>query len=103
MVVPWTGFAFAKLVRQSQPRNEARYVRFTSVLRPDELRDRKRRRVRVPYYEGIRIDEALNELAFFTVGSTGIRCRSRTALRGGSCCPGSMATRDRRPSSGSSS
>jgi len=72
MVVPWTGFAFAKLVRQSQPRNEARYVRFTSVLRPDELPGQKTQTwYEWPYYEGIRIDEALNELAFFTVGIYG--------------------------------
>jgi sulfoxide reductase catalytic subunit YedY len=72
MVVPWTGFPFAKLIQASQPRSEARYVRVKSVLRPDELPGQATQTWYTwPYYEGLRLDEAMNELAFFTVGLYG--------------------------------
>lgn len=72
MVVPWTGFPLAKLVRHSQPRSEARFVRFVSFDRPDEAPGQKRYDYyKWPYYEALRLDEALNELALFTVGIYG--------------------------------
>jgi sulfoxide reductase catalytic subunit YedY len=72
MIVPWTGFPFAALVAASAPRRAARYVRCTSFLRPDEAPGQKESTwYRWPYYEGIRLDEAMHELAFFTVGVYG--------------------------------
>jgi len=72
MVVPWAGFAFSKLVQASQPKSNAKYVRFTSVNRPDELPGQKQQTwYKWPYYEGLRLDEAMNEMAFFTVGIYG--------------------------------
>lgn len=72
MVVPWSGFAFAKLVQASQPHPEARYVRLTSLLRPDEMPGQEQQHwYKWPYYEGLRLDEAMNELAFFTTGIYG--------------------------------
>jgi sulfoxide reductase catalytic subunit YedY len=72
MVVPWVGFPFAALVRASQPKSEARFVRFKSLLRPDEMPGQASQKWYTwPYYEGLRLDEALSELALFTVGIYG--------------------------------
>ena len=72
MVVPWTGFALHKLLRASEPRSEARFVRFVSLLRPEELPGQKQYDwYQWPYYEGLRLDEAMHELTFFTVGIYG--------------------------------
>lgn len=72
MVVPWTGFPLADLVKASEPKSDAKYVRFLSFLRPDEAPGQKSyTQYEWPYYEALRIDEAMNELAFFTVGIYG--------------------------------
>ncbi|NIW25608.1 MAG: protein-methionine-sulfoxide reductase catalytic subunit MsrP, partial [Gammaproteobacteria bacterium] len=72
MVVPWTGFALNKLLVASQPQSQARFVRFVSILRPDELPGQKKYDYyKWPYYEGLRLDEAMHELSFFTTGIYG--------------------------------
>lgn len=72
MVIPWTGFPLAALLRQSRPRAGATHVRFTSFLRPDEAPGQEKQPwYKWPYYEGLRIDEAMHDLAFFTVGMYG--------------------------------
>jgi len=72
MVVPWTGFALNRLLSASEPQGAARFVRFVSILRPDELPGQKEYHwYQWPYYEALRLDEAMHELAFFTVGIYG--------------------------------
>ncbi len=70
MTVPWTGFPLASLLRMVQPKSEATHVRLLSFHRPDEAPNQKEATwYRWPYYEGLRIDEAMNEL---TLAATGI-------------------------------
>ena len=72
MVVPWTGFPLALLLQASEPRAAATHVRFVSFLRPDEAPGQKQFTwYQWPYYEGLRLDEAMHDLAFFTVGIYG--------------------------------
>jgi sulfoxide reductase catalytic subunit YedY len=72
VVVPWTGFPLAALLELVQPTERARYVRFVGFLRPDEAPGQKRQTwYSWPYYEGLRIDEAMNELAFLATGMYG--------------------------------
>jgi len=72
MVVPWTGFEFSKLIAASAPRPGATHVRLTSLLRPNEMPGQEKMHwYKWPYYEGLRLDEAMNELAFFTTGIYG--------------------------------
>ncbi len=72
MAVPWTGFAFHELVRRVEPRSTARYVRFITFDRPDEaVGQREQDWYEWPYYEGLRMDEAMNELAFVATGIYG--------------------------------
>jgi len=71
MVIPWTGFPLKVLLDRVQPNSKAKYVAFTSVSRPKELPGQQRNVLNWPYKEGLRLDEAMNPLAFFTVGLYG--------------------------------
>ena len=72
MVVPWTGFQLSKLIEKVEPKPEAKFLRFESAGRPEQMPsyDRlKRQGYPLPYNEGLRLDEAMNQL---TMGVTGI-------------------------------
>lgn len=72
VVVPWTGFPLRALLERVEPRNDARFVRFVSFLRPEQAFGQKTQTwYPWPYYEGLRIDEAMNELAFVATGMYG--------------------------------
>ncbi len=72
VVVPWVGFPLASLLRRAQPRNDARFVNFVTFNRPEQaVGIRTQTWYKWPYYEGIRIDEAMNELAFVVTGMYG--------------------------------
>jgi sulfoxide reductase catalytic subunit YedY len=71
MVVPWVGFPFAKLVELCAPLSSAKYVRFISFNRPQEAVGQKEQQYPWPYYEGLRMDEAMNELTLMTTGIYG--------------------------------
>lgn len=69
MTVPWTGFPLHRLLDRVQPLSSARYVRFVSFMRPDEaVGQRTQPWYNWPYYEGLRMDEAMNELTLVTTG-----------------------------------
>jgi len=72
IVVPWTGFPLAKFVHWARPTAKAKYVRMVSVLRPGQCPgQREQTWYRWPYFEGLRLDEATNEVAFLVLGSYG--------------------------------
>jgi sulfoxide reductase catalytic subunit YedY len=72
MTVPWSGFALRKLIEMVEPTSKARFVRFVSFLRPDQAPGQKDQPwYRWPYYEGLRMDEAMNELTFVATGIYG--------------------------------
>jgi sulfoxide reductase catalytic subunit YedY len=71
MVVPWTGFPLAALLRQVEPLPSARFVRFVSFERPSEASHQKDRSQPWPYTEGLTLAEASNELAFLATGMYG--------------------------------
>lgn len=72
MVVPWTGFPLRKLIERVQPLSTARYVRFVSFDRPDQAVGQRRQTwYPWPYYEGLRMDEAMNELTLAVTGVYG--------------------------------
>ena len=37
MTVPWTGFPMSALIKMVEPKPEAKYIKFWSVVRPDEM------------------------------------------------------------------
>ena len=74
MVVPWNGFSLASLIKKVKPLSSAKYVRFETLVDPDIFPDQKRGRFGVidyPYIEGLRIDEAMNDLSFLATGLYG--------------------------------
>ncbi len=72
MVVPWTGFPLADLVRLADPKPEAKFIRWWTVYRPKEMSGMiSQPWYKWPYYEGIRIDEAMNPLALMATGIYG--------------------------------
>ena len=71
MVVPWVGFPLGDLLKRFEPTSKAKFVKFTTLYRPDEMRGQKGRALRWPYVEGLRIDEAMNPLTIMAVGVYG--------------------------------
>jgi sulfoxide reductase catalytic subunit YedY len=71
MVIPWIGYPLKALLDRAQPNRRAKYVAFTSVMRPRELPGQQRAVLNWPYKEGLRLDEAMNPLTLFTVGLYG--------------------------------
>jgi len=72
MVVPWVGFSVGDLLKEADPKSEAKFVQFTTVYRPEEMPGQNGRSfIEWPYVEGLRIDEAMNPLATFATGMYG--------------------------------
>jgi sulfoxide reductase catalytic subunit YedY len=72
MQVPWVGFPLRKLIEKAEPKAEAKYLRFVSLL--DHARYPRQKTATWypwPYYEGLRMDEAMNALAMVVVGVYG--------------------------------
>lgn len=73
MVVPWIGFPLGDLLKRFKPTSDAKYVRFKTLYDPEQMPGQasRFRAIDYPYVEGLRIDEAMNELAFVAVGLYG--------------------------------
>lgn len=72
MVVPWVGISLADVVKRFEPSGDAKYLRFETIVRPEEMVGQRSRRILPwPYVEGLRLDEALNPLAILAVGLYG--------------------------------
>jgi sulfoxide reductase catalytic subunit YedY len=71
MVIPWVGFPMSKLLAEVEPTAEAKYVKFTTLLDPEQMRGQGSRILNWPYVEGLRLDEAMNDLAIFATGMYG--------------------------------
>jgi len=71
MVIPWLGFSLAKLLREVEPHPKARYVRFETLYDPEQMPGQKSRVYNWPYVEGLRLDEAMNDLTLLSNGLYG--------------------------------
>ena len=71
MVIPWIGFSLGDLIKRFEPTSRAKYVQFTTLYRPAEMRGQARGVLDWPYVEGLRIDEAMNPLTMLAVGLYG--------------------------------
>jgi methionine sulfoxide reductase catalytic subunit len=71
MVIPWLGFPLAELLKKLAPTSRAKYVRFQTLLDPEQLPNQESHVLSWPYVEGLRIDEAMNPLAFLALGLYG--------------------------------
>ena len=71
MVVPWFGFPVNKILDIVDPDKDANYVRFETFYDPKIAPGQKQSWYPWPYVEGISLEEAKNDLAFFATGMYG--------------------------------
>ncbi|MFQ5817015.1 MAG: protein-methionine-sulfoxide reductase catalytic subunit MsrP [Terriglobia bacterium] len=72
VVVPWVGFPMKKFIEWVKPTAKARYVRMVSFYRPAQAPGQaKETWYPWPYFEGLTMAEAMNELTMLVVGSYG--------------------------------
>lgn len=71
MVIPWMGFPLAKLLQEVEPTAEAKYVRFETLYDPEQMPGQNDRWYDWPYVEGLRLDEAMNDLTLLATGLYG--------------------------------
>ncbi len=72
MVIPWTGFPLASLLKEVEPTSDAKYVRFETVYRPEEMPGQNSPFYPWPYQEGLRLDEAMHDLTILATGLYGM-------------------------------
>ena len=70
MDVPWTGVPFHQVLTAVEPNSNARYVRFITAS-PEAMGGRESPGYDWPYYEALRMDEAMNELTLLATGVYG--------------------------------
>jgi sulfoxide reductase catalytic subunit YedY len=71
MVIPWIGYSLAHLIKASEPQGSAKYVEFISLADPKQMPGVNNRVLDWPYTEGLRLDEAMNDLTLLTFGLYG--------------------------------
>jgi sulfoxide reductase catalytic subunit YedY len=71
MVIPWEGFQLSDLLKDADPMTSAKYVRFTTIFDPSRMVGQKDGSFPWPYTEGLRLDEAMNQLAILGTGMYG--------------------------------
>ena len=71
MVVPWIGFPMKALLEKVQPKAEAKYVRMLTFLDADMAPQQRDPYLPWPYFEGLTLAEAMNDLTLLTAGIYG--------------------------------
>jgi sulfoxide reductase catalytic subunit YedY len=71
MVIPWTGFPLASLLKEVEPLSSANYVRFETLLDPQQFPHQGSHLYPWPYKEGLRLDEAMHPLTILATGIYG--------------------------------
>ncbi len=71
MVIPWVGYSLSHLIKASEPQGSAKYIEFISLADPKQMPGVNNRVLNWPYTEGLRLDEAMNDLSLLTFGLYG--------------------------------
>jgi sulfoxide reductase catalytic subunit YedY len=71
MVIPWLGFSLSDLLKKVEPTSAAKYVSFETVYRPEVMVGVSSTFYPWPYTEGLRMDEAMNDLTTLATGIYG--------------------------------
>jgi sulfoxide reductase catalytic subunit YedY len=71
MVIPWQGFPLASLLQEVEPTGDAKYVRFETIYDREHMPGLKSPWYNWPYVEGLRLDEAMNDLTLLATGLYG--------------------------------
>ncbi len=72
MVIPWYGFQLSSLINRVEPTGNARFIRFETVVRPEEMPGQRAPILNWPYVEGLRMDEAMHPLTLMATGVYGM-------------------------------
>jgi len=68
MVIPWTGFPLSQLLQEVEPTSDAKYVAFETAVIPEVMNGVNSGMFPFPYLEGLRLDEAMNDLTILATG-----------------------------------
>ena len=72
MNVPWSGFPLSRLIEKADPTSQARFVRFETARKPEQMPGLSSSPwYPWPYQEALRIDEAMNALVMVVTGVYG--------------------------------
>jgi sulfoxide reductase catalytic subunit YedY len=71
MVIPWRGVRLRDVIVRAGPTGNAKFIEMTTVMRPQEMPGQRWPILPWPYVEGLRLDEALNELTILATGIYG--------------------------------
>lgn len=71
MVIPWLGFPLKELLDQVEPTGDAKYVRFQTLHDRERFPGQRDGFYAWPYTEGLRLDEAMHDLAILSTGLYG--------------------------------
>ena len=71
MVIPWNGFELNKVLEKVGVQEEAKYVAFETLVRPEEMVGQNYPSIQWPYREGLRLDEAMHPLTILATGIYG--------------------------------
>ena len=71
MVIPWNGVPLAALLEKVGVQSAAKYVRFESLARAEEMPGVAAGLLDFPYREGLRLDEAMHPLTLLATGIYG--------------------------------
>ncbi len=69
MVIPWIGFPLSRILQEAAPKPEAKFVRFVSFYDSKQMPGDTS--LPFPYFEGLRVDEAMQDLAILATGMYG--------------------------------
>jgi len=71
MVIPWEGFPLSLMLKEVEPLSSAKFVRFESILDTEQMPGQRSKLYPWPYQEGLRMDEAMNDLTIMATGLYG--------------------------------
>jgi sulfoxide reductase catalytic subunit YedY len=71
MVIPWQGFPLSAILKEVEPQSSATFVRFETVMDEAQMPGQRSKLYPWPYQEGLRLDEAMNDLTILATGLYG--------------------------------
>ena len=71
MVIPWTGFSLASLLKEVEPTSDAKFVRFETLMDKKQFPREANPLYPWPYQEALRLDEAMHNLTILATGLYG--------------------------------
>ncbi|MEP6896787.1 MAG: protein-methionine-sulfoxide reductase catalytic subunit MsrP [Chloroflexota bacterium] len=71
MVIPWNGFKLSSLLKEVEPASSAKFVRFETLTDRKQFPREGDPFYPWPYTEGLRLDEAMNDLTILATGLYG--------------------------------